>query len=62
MYADEGNKPEGWSATQLAASGLIDVERTLVVEHLRNLFINTLSYGYILQKCNGAFSLLVERL
>ena len=40
VYADEGNRPEGWSATQLAASRLTDMERTLVVEHLRNLLIH----------------------
>jgi hypothetical protein len=33
VYTDEGNRLVGWSAAQLAVSGLTDAGRTLMVEH-----------------------------
>jgi hypothetical protein len=33
MYVDEGSRPVGRSAAQLAVSGLTDMERTSAIKH-----------------------------
>jgi hypothetical protein len=47
MYADEGSRPVGRSATQLAASGLIGVERTPVVQHFHLFYCDIARHVWI---------------